>query len=312
MKLQENKSALYDFHWGKGDNMAEMSFAMKYSTLERFSNEIALMSEDFLTICDELRTLVSSVDGEWKGKAHDRFEERYKKLDPKLKTIAEALSAYSSAIAEIVSNEEEIEKVSAGFFVAVSTYMGSQPGYSSEHAGNNQINKNDHLLEIHMEGNSMRQHDYNIFNSNGNNVGCCATAYAVGLSIVTKKAYSPEEFWHDGSSGVTTYYDSRDGHSVGKYQKITGDNAEQLYAKEIINNLNIEDISNGKPTMIHYGYGNGGQHWVLAVGVKPGADPSNATMSDIIIMDPNTGEICGWYERVGVPNTNVWGIQKFY
>lgn len=131
MKLQENKSALYDFHWGKGDNMAEMSFAMKYSTLERFSNEIALMSEDFSTICDELRALVSSVDGEWKGKAHDRFEERYKKLDPKLKTIAEALSAYSSAIAENVSNEEEIEKVSAGFFVAVSTYMGSQPGYSS-------------------------------------------------------------------------------------------------------------------------------------------------------------------------------------
>lgn len=140
---------------------------------------------------------------------------------------------------------------------------------------------------------SRDQHDYPEFTvPSGSNEGCCATAYATGLSIVTGKDYDPTQFW-DTSAGTTRY---SEGHVIdGSYDPGT------VY----------EALKNGKPTMLNYSYAGGaGQHWVLITGTRSGADgfdPNNITTADFIALDPATGK--------EVPLTDVYrfdeaGIQK--
>lgn len=291
-------------------------FAMGYDSVKQLAKEIGDIHHDFAGMIQTLGILVDSLDGQWVGTAHDEFVAAYKKLRPKLNTISSVMGNYESAIRRGSDRQFEVDNDLSKRYRGIHGNMDeqhSEAGVSShgetigKETANNQ--SNDAIqLAINMGSYSTCQHDYAIKNKYGKNVGCCATAYAVGLSIVKKHAYYPADYWYaEPNKEETTHF--KDG-GVGDYIKLTGDNVEQRYAKEIIANLNVEDISNGKPTMIHYGY-SGGQHWVLALGVKPGIDPSNATMSDIIIMDPNTGEICNWDERLGAPNTSMWGIQKF-
>ena len=140
---------------------------------------------------------------------------------------------------------------------------------------------------------SRDQHDYPVFTvPSGSNEGCCATAYATGLSIVTGKDYDPTQFW-DTSVETTRY---SEGHVIdGSYDPGT------VY----------EALKSGKPTMLNYSYAGGaGQHWVLITGTRSGADgfdPNNITTADFIALDPATGK--------EVPLTDVYrfdeaGIQK--
>ncbi len=130
------------------------------------------------------------------------------------------------------------------------------------------ITKSIHLAH-HMSG-SLDQNSYRLYGDNGENWGCCATAYAIGLSIVNGRSYNPESFWRYKS----TYYDQ------GRVNNYTSYNAATIY-----NNLLA-----GKPTMVHYEYiksnGKHGEHWVLVIGIRSGANKNNIQFSDFTIIDP--------------------------
>lgn len=136
---------------------------------------------------------------------------------------------------------------------------------------------------------SMRQRDYSEFTyPYGYNAGCCATAYAIGLSIVTGEAYDPTEFWHDGEWGYQTYYDA--GHKSGW----TDYNPDSIY----------QNLLEGKPTELAYIYPESpaaqtdADHFVLITGIREGADPDNLAYEDFVVIDPVYGD-----ER---PLTDSW------
>lgn len=144
---------------------------------------------------------------------------------------------------------------------------------------------------------SKKQGDYSAFTKPyGSNAGCCATAYATGLSIVTGKDYDPTQFW-DTNVG-TTYYS--EGH-VGAYIDY---DAGTVY----------EALRNGKPTMLNYTYSSGGQHWVLITGTRSGADgfdPNNITAADFIAMDPATGKEVPLTDVYRFEGATIQGMKNF-
>ena len=144
---------------------------------------------------------------------------------------------------------------------------------------------------------SKKQGDYSAFTKPyGSNAGCCATAYATGLSIVTGKDYDPTQFW-DTNVG-TTYY--LEGH-VGAYIDY---DAGTVY----------EALKNGKPTMLNYTYSSGGQHWVLITGTRSGADgfdPNNITAADFIAMDPATGKEVPLTDVYRFEGATIQGMKNF-
>ncbi len=130
-------------------------------------------------------------------------------------------------------------------------------------------------LTPNMEGHSMKQTDYYLPNK-GSNIGCCATAYAIGMSIVNGRYYNPENTFTDQCvwswGGVENYQ--------------SGINFQQVYDK----------LKQGKPVMFHYGFGqkdrNGyrPQHWVLINGINTGANYEQLDYKDFKIIDPGAGE----------------------
>lgn len=136
---------------------------------------------------------------------------------------------------------------------------------------------------VHRMSGSLKQGDYAAFyGSDNKNYGCCAMAYAIGLSIVNNCSYDPTIFWRNG----LTYYDAG---GVGANIDF---NAQSVY----------DNLANGKPTMLNYGYATGGQHWVLIIGVKQGAQRGNLALSDFIVIDPNYGtemELTSSYKFTG-------------
>ena len=124
-------------------------------------------------------------------------------------------------------------------------------------------------LQVYMS-NSMKQGDYSQFVVGGSNVGCMSTAYAIGYSIVDKRNYNPVSFW-TGSQA----YDA-----LGRCGAYTpGFNSGAIY----------NALKNGKPSLLHYYYAGGGQHWVTIIGVRSGANTNNLQASDFIVIDPATG-----------------------
>lgn len=144
---------------------------------------------------------------------------------------------------------------------------------------------------------SKKQGDYSAFTiPYGSNAGCCATAYATGLSIVTGKDYDPTQFWD--TNVRTTYYS--EGH-VGAYIDY---DAGTVY----------EALRNGKPTMLNYTYSSGGQHWVLITGTRSGADgfdPNNITAADFIAMDPATGKEVPLTDVYRFEGATIQGMKNF-
>lgn len=139
---------------------------------------------------------------------------------------------------------------------------------------------------------SRDQFAYSTFVTSDGNVGCMATAYAIGYSIIDKRNYSPVNFWNGRMA-----YDSLG--RCGGY--ICGFNAADIY-----NNL-----KNGKPSLLHYGYGNSGQHWVTIIGIRSGANVNNLQPSDFIVIDPSGGgkkmlNACSYFSNAGIR-----GYKKF-
>ena len=139
------------------------------------------------------------------------------------------------------------------------------------------------VLQHHMGGYSLKQGSYSAFVSNGVNYGCCAMSYAIGLSIVNRQAYDPTSFWYGG----TTHYNKG-----GIGADISSFDAGTVYRA----------LQNGKPTMINYRYANNtGQHWVLIMGIRGGADINQLTYDDFYAIDPVTGS------QVTLTSSSKWG-----
>jgi hypothetical protein len=100
---------------------------------------------------------------------------------------------------------------------------------------------------------------------------CCAFAYAAGLTIVTGKKYDGMTFYKNGSAHYTK------GHVGG-------------YTKPSFSGIGNSLLNKKMPVMLHYKWSPKGEHWVLAVGLKAGADPKNLKAKDIIVLDSATGK----------------------
>jgi len=133
----------------------------------------------------------------------------------------------------------------------------------------------------HKMSGSLRQGDYSAYtHPYGYNAGCCAMSYAIAVSIVTQKDVDPTKYWRNGPWGYQTYYD---------------DNAADWVGFDV--NKIHSALQEGKPTMVHYKYadsnGDGksdGEHWVVVVGIREGANVNNLSMSDLLVIDPAYGD----------------------
>lgn len=142
-------------------------------------------------------------------------------------------------------------------------------------------------IQLHpqMGGYSVRQGDYGYFTQPyGYNAGCCAVAYAAGISIVTGKPCDPTQFWYDGY----THYDA--GHRSNWQPYNTG----KIY----------NDLKCGHPFQLAYIYDSSpadqtdADHFVLITGIKKGANTNNLQYEDFVALDPATGR--------EVPLNEVW------
>lgn len=141
---------------------------------------------------------------------------------------------------------------------------------------------------------SLKQGDHtSLVNKNGKNVGCCATSYAIGLSIVKKAPCYPENYWN----GTQTVYTG--GHVESfKY----GFDTSAIY----------NTLSKGYPTLVNYVYRSGGEHWVLIIGVYESADVNNLKYSDFITIDPATGKEVALTDTYNFKSSDICGYKLFY
>lgn len=143
------------------------------------------------------------------------------------------------------------------------------------------------------------QNDYSRFvNSAGNNRGCTATAMCTAYSIYHNTILSPNDVkWC--SAGTSWEYCRR----VQENGNIYWGNS---YTQEEALQCAYRCISSGKPMIIGVN-GLGCDHVVTAVGICDGADYSNLSLSDILIIDPYGGNIStlGKYKSVDTG----WGLR---
>lgn len=120
------------------------------------------------------------------------------------------------------------------------------------------------------------QRDYSKFVSGGSNVGCSATAEAIGASMYYGKTIKPDDSqigWISGVGATFWLADVRY-YNMSVSSKLTiAYNQLQKGNPSIINTLNYSD------------------HWVTIVGVKPTANPNSLSTSDFLIANPWGGTL---------------------
>ena len=136
------------------------------------------------------------------------------------------------------------------------------------------------------------QKNYQRFvNSSGRNVGCTATAMASAYSILHNTAVSPASVrW--SSSGCSWELAKRltdNGRSYSPYTYSTQEALQAVY----------RSVNRGVPVIVGV-TGAGVDHVVTAIGFREGANLSNLSLSDILIIDPNGGQVCSLAKYSGV------------
>ena len=136
------------------------------------------------------------------------------------------------------------------------------------------------------------QKNYQRFvNSSGRNVGCTATAMASAYSILHNAAVSPASVrW--SSSGCSWELAKRLTDNGRSYSPYTYSTQEALQAV-------FRSVNRGVPVIVGV-TGAGVDHVVTAIGFREGANPSNLSLSDILIIDPNGGQVCSLAKYSGV------------
>lgn len=102
-----------------GEYTADIS--MTYSSLLQLATEIRNIQGEFDSMRTNLDSLVSSVDGQWQGKAQTEFAAAYSTLKSKLDSISTVLGQYATEISKVASCQEETENVAAAGFKLVTT-----------------------------------------------------------------------------------------------------------------------------------------------------------------------------------------------
>ena len=271
--------------------------SITYSSALEIARAIDDKRLNFNGMCGTLENLVDDLSNQWVGVSQREFLAAYNKLKPKLKLISSTMERYSNEIRAAMAAEEEQDKKSSSGFKEIN-YWPHLGGSTSIPVRNTEQNKKDARsisekskddspiesqpettsMQLHhnMSGYSVRQGDYSYFTQPyGYNAGCCAVAYAAGISIVTGQAYDPTQFWYDGY----THYDA--GHKSGW----------QSYDSEHIYN----ELKSGHPFQLAYIYASSpleqtdADHFVLITGIRDGADIKHLQYSDFIALDPATG-----------------------
>ena len=96
--------------------MSTADISMDYSAMLSLASEVDGISADFSQMIKNFDSLVESLDGQWEGAAQKDFAAAYGKLKPKLETIGDVLSKYSTAINKVASGEESTENQLAAKF----------------------------------------------------------------------------------------------------------------------------------------------------------------------------------------------------
>lgn len=119
------------------------------------------------------------------------------------------------------------------------------------------------------------QCDYSKFNEGSTNVGCSATAEAIGASMYYGKKIAP-----DDSKIIWTAWGAGFGLAdVRYYNMSTTDKLKIAYTQ----------LQKGNPTIINTL--SSSDHWVTIVGVKTSANSSNLQASDFLIVNPWGGTL---------------------
>ena len=223
-----------------------------------------------ISYCETLKKEVISSVNEF-AKCEEKVKSRtYDDLLNTTSQITEDSKTSSKEIKEKISALEAKQKEYVALYGVESQAIAAEIARLKKLYGTDYIS-----LKPNMGSYSMKQGDYSAFTiPYGYNAGCCATAYAIGLSITRGQPYNPTSFWWQ-SDGLTHYTEG----GVGNYQ---GFNASKVY----------ESLKSGKPTMFHYTYTTktrSSQHWVVITGIREGADPDNLTYRDFMAIDPGTG-----------------------
>lgn len=119
------------------------------------------------------------------------------------------------------------------------------------------------------------QCDYSKFNWGGTNVGCSATAEAIGASIYYGKKITPDSssiIWTSAGAGWGLA-------SVRYYNCSVTTKLKQAY----------DELMKGKPSIINTV--SSSDHWLTIVGVKKGANRNNLSTSDFLIANPWGGSL---------------------
>lgn len=145
---------------------------------------------------------------------------------------------------------------------------------------------------------SATQYHYNqrnyprFVNSRGWNVGCTASAMACAYSIRHNTALSPNSVrW--SSAGCSWEYAVR---------LVDGGRAYSPYtysAQEALQAVYRSVANRGVPVILGV-TGAGMDHVVTAIGFREGANPYSLSLSDILIIDPNGGQVCSLQKYTGV------------
>ena len=115
------------------------------------------------------------------------------------------------------------------------------------------------------------QRDYSKFNEGNTNVGCSATAEAMGASMYFGTKITPVD-----SRIIWTQWGA--GFGLAKVRYCNKSVSEKL-------KIAYNQLSKGNPTIINT-VNNYSDHWITIVGVKPGASASNLKTSDFLIANP--------------------------
>ena len=91
--------------------MADIS--MNYGSVEGFERLISGKHNELSEMLDKMDSLVSGMENNWRGKAHQRFSSTFKSLEADLRRACDALEKYSKAVAAAKQGMKDTDSGSA-------------------------------------------------------------------------------------------------------------------------------------------------------------------------------------------------------
>lgn len=253
-------------------------FAMQYESVKRLAKQIGDLHRDFAGMIHTMDNLVDSLDGQWVGTAHDEFVAAYKKLCPKLKSISSVMGNYESAIRKGSDKQFEVDNDLSKRYKSIGTEdHGSSAGIVIEEPKQELSNK--YLSSKQFNGTSYR-------------------------CLEVKDDYpdqAPNQCWANCVS-ITE--------SIMNAEGVHGSRQDAAFDCSVM----AEDITNGKPVLLHFLHGGGGgEHWIVAVGIKESSSQPYS-INDFLFVDSYNGQLCEWNKfatSTYYKNSRPCGMQRY-